>query len=110
MVRDLHHKRTAGSKLNRMRDLTGNPGYDVTELTREDKYFNPYMGKEYNTNLNGRPAPNEPLEVLTMNLQALIGSVGGLPGKVGANSMRNALLSKDKESAAFALGLLLRYA
>ncbi len=110
MVRELHLKRTAGSNLNRMRDLTGNPGYDVTELTREDKYFNPYMGKEYNTNLNGRPAPNEPLEVLTMTLQALIGSVGGLPGKVGANSMRNALLSKDKESAAFALGLLLRYA
>lgn len=109
LAREMHLKRTAGSRLRSLAELTQIP-YDAQELTREDSYFDPYVGKEYNTRLNGQTYNNEPLEILTMTIQALIGSVGGPAGKAGANASRNALLSRDRESAAFALGLLLHYA
>ena len=71
------------------------------------------MGKEYETNITGPSGyyeKQEPLEILTMVFQALLGDLADPRNKRGANALRNSLLSKDRESAAFGLGLLLRYA
>ena len=110
LAREMHRRRTAGQPRSKLRTLTNNSAYQLNEETREDQYFNPYVGKEYNTMLDGQRAPDEPLEILTMVLQALIGAPGSHMNKSGANALRNSLLSKDRESAAFGLGLLLRYA
>lgn len=40
-------RRTAGEKIERLRDLTGNNGYDLREVTRKDKFIDFYMGKDY---------------------------------------------------------------
>ena len=42
-----YSRRTAGEKLELMRDVTGNPDYRRDEVTRKDKFLNPYMGKDY---------------------------------------------------------------
>lgn len=110
LAREMHRRRTAGQAPSKLRSLTNNAAYRPDEEAREDQYFHPYVGKEYNTVLNGQPAPAEPLEILTMVLQALIGAPGSRMNRSGASALRNSLISKDKESAAFGLGLLLRYA
>ena len=109
LAREMHRARTQGAPRKRLRDLTSNSNYAVTEVTREDKYFDPYMGKEYESPFPGHEK-EEPLEILTTIFQALISSLGDQRNKRGANALRNNLLSKDPESAAFGLGLLLRYA
>ena len=40
------YERTKSEKLRRMRDITG-IDYHKSEVTREDLFFNPYIGKEY---------------------------------------------------------------
>lgn len=113
LAREMHRARTLGAPRKKLKDLTGNSGYADYEETREDKYFNPYMGKEYETNITGPSGyyeKQEPLEILTMVFQALLGDLADPRNKRGANALRNSLLSKDRESAAFGLGLLLRYA
>ena len=113
MAREMHRARTLGAPLKKLKDLTGNSGYADYEVTREDKYFNPYMGKEYKTTITGPSGyyeTEEPLEILTMVFQALLSDLADTRNKRGANALRNKLLSQDRESAAFGLGLLLRYA
>lgn len=113
LAREMHRLRTAGAQRKKLKTITGNPGYRDNEETREDKYFDPYMGKEYATTIPGADGyyqTEEPLEILTMVFQALLGDMADPRNKRGANALRNNLLSKDKESAAFGLGLLLRYA
>ena len=113
LAREMHRKRAAGGQLNKLKDLTGNAAYADYEVTREDKYFIPYMGKEYKTKITGPSGyyeNEEPLEILTMVFQALLSNMADPRNKRGANALRNSLLSKDRESAAFGLGLLLRYA
>ncbi len=113
LAREMHRARTAGAQRKKLKDLTRNSAYADYEVTREDKYFNPYVGKEYETKIAGPGGyyeKEEPLEVLTMIFQALIGDIGDQRNKQGINPLRNKLLSKDRESAAFGLGLLLRYA
>ncbi len=113
LAREMHRARTLGAQRKKLKDLTGNSNYADYEVTREDKYFNPYMGKEYETTITG-PSGNyereEPLEILTMVFQALLSDLADTRNKRGANALRNKLLSEDRESAAFGLGLLLRYA
>lgn len=46
-VEAFYKKRTEGEKLVKMKDVTGNAGYRDDEVTRVDKWLNPYMGKEY---------------------------------------------------------------
>lgn len=40
-------RRTAGSDLERLRDITPGGGYAASEMTRRDKFFHPYAGKDY---------------------------------------------------------------
>ena len=60
---DLHRKRTGGDPLRRLKEWYS--GYRPNEVTREDKYFNPYQGKEYD---------GQPLEILTMAFEWVLGS------------------------------------
>lgn len=60
---ELHKRRTAGDKLKRLRDWF--PGMNFNEVTREDNYFHPYQGKEYD---------GEPKEMLTMSFQWVLAS------------------------------------
>lgn len=45
--KEFYRRRTAGESLERLRDVTGNSGYDFSELTRKDKFLEAYMGKDY---------------------------------------------------------------
>lgn len=42
-----YEKRTAGEKLQKLRDVTGNKGYNVREVTKVDNFLEPYMGRDY---------------------------------------------------------------
>lgn len=110
LARDLHNMRAATTKLRPLKEITGNRGYSDAELAREDKYFEAYMGKEYVTDIRGFRVHNEPLEVLTVAFQALLGGFQTHSNRMGYNSMRKNMLKNDPDTAAFALGLLLHYA
>ena len=53
--------RTAGEKLKRLRDVTGNSGYDLFEVAKCDKFIDCYMGKFY--------PGDQHTEVLSMGLE-----------------------------------------
>lgn len=40
-------QRTAGENWEKLSALTGNPGYDDSEVAKKDKWLHPYMGKDY---------------------------------------------------------------
>lgn len=42
-----YDRRTAGDKLEKLSDITGNKSYDASEKARRDKFISPYMGKDY---------------------------------------------------------------
>ncbi len=93
---DEHHARTKGQPLKRLRDLTRNPRTPANEVVREDHYYNPYQGREYQT---GGAA-----EVMTMAFQPLLGEM----------DMWNALylkriLERDPAMVRLALGLLFHW-
>jgi SPP1 gp7 family putative phage head morphogenesis protein len=46
-IKSYYEERTKGYSLERMRDITGNKGYRVTEVTKRDKFTNAYTGKWY---------------------------------------------------------------
>jgi SPP1 gp7 family putative phage head morphogenesis protein len=46
-VKEYYEKRTKGEKLKRLRDVTGNTRYEISEVTKEDKFREPYIGKWY---------------------------------------------------------------
>ena len=46
-VESFYEKRTAGEKTVKMSEVTGNKNYRDDEVTKVDKWLNPYMGKEY---------------------------------------------------------------
>ena len=47
MERAFYQRRTKGEKLQKLRDLCPANGYSKKELTRKDKFLDPYMGKTY---------------------------------------------------------------
>jgi hypothetical protein len=71
---DLHRRRTAGDKLKKLAELEPHSGYRQNELTREDKYVNPYFGKEYAGHSGRRGGP---LEMITMAIQMALGDPNG---------------------------------
>ena len=94
---ELHRRRTAGEELLSLRKLTGNNFFDSDEFTRKDKYVSPYYGKEYK---------GEPLEVMTMAFEAVLGGRElNFEGKPLANSLHN-LYNKDREMLNLVVGLL----
>lgn len=46
-VKTYYDKRTQGETPEKMGTVTGNNNYNDDELTRKDKWMNPYMGKQY---------------------------------------------------------------
>ena len=45
---EFYSRRTAGEKLEKLRDLTGSNDYEESEVTRKDKFLDVYVGKDYN--------------------------------------------------------------
>lgn len=91
----VHRQRTAGEPLESLRAITGG-GYKADEVTRKDKYVNPYQGKEYGS----RGA----LEVLTMSFEAVLGG-----GTTGASRAFKAFYTNDRALFEFVVGLLFRW-
>lgn len=46
-VQAFYDKRTQGEKPTKLSEVTGNKNYGDKEVTKVDKFLNPYMGKEY---------------------------------------------------------------
>ena len=46
-VQEFYNKRTQGEKNVKLSEATGNKNYGDGEVTKVDKWLNPYMGKEY---------------------------------------------------------------
>lgn len=84
----LHRQRTASDPLERLKDVTNNPTYGPSELTRKDHYLDPYQGKEY---------PQGALEVMTMAFELFLGN--------DTRQLRK-LLEKDPDMAHLVIGLL----
>lgn len=95
LFQDLHKRRTAGDKLRRLRDLTGNRRYG-SEVTREDHYINPYIGKEYNE--------GGALEVMTVAFEYLL-SIHDSATRDRIEAFR-LLYTKDRELFDLSVGLL----
>lgn len=97
---DLHQRRTRGDALERLRDVTMIP-YAPEEMTRKDKYADPYQGKEYSRG---------PLEVMTMALQAVLGAASAVTR--GGNSPTEwfrKVYTTDREMVDFTVGLLFHW-
>ena len=92
LFQDLHRQRTQGEMLESLRALTGIK-YSPSEVTRKDKYVNPYQGKEY----PGRGA----LEVMTMAFEAILGG-----GTTPDTRQFREIYTKDRELVEFVVGLL----
>jgi hypothetical protein len=56
-------ERTQGEALERLRDVTGNKGYTLKEMTRKDQFFHPYVGKDYGTRAS---------EVFSMGMEEMV--------------------------------------
>lgn len=85
LEKEFYERRTAGERLVKLKDATGNRGYANSEVTRVDNFIEPYMGKEY--------TGNKAYEVLTMGVETLF-----------AEPMK---LAKDKDMFDWVIDLLL---
>lgn len=103
LFQDIHHMRTAGEPLKRLRDLFPASGYKVTEVTREDKYINAYQGKEY--------ANRGALEVMTMAFQYVLGvSSSGVPATDAKHILNfKEFYTRDRELFDFVIGVLFNW-
>ncbi|MBS0354059.1 MAG: hypothetical protein JSR83_09185 [Proteobacteria bacterium] len=95
LFQELHRQRTDGEALESLRQLTGS-GYRYDEVTRKDKYINPYQGKEY----TGRGA----LEVMTMAFEAVLGG-----GATSASRQFRDIYTYDRTMLEFVVGLLFHW-
>lgn len=59
---DFLNKRTKGEQTQSLRSLTGDPGYDVDEITKPDKFTDPYSGRIY---------PHGSTEIISMGLEQM---------------------------------------
>ncbi|MCW5624408.1 MAG: hypothetical protein KIT73_06820 [Burkholderiales bacterium] len=97
---DLHHQRTAGNALKRLRDLYPGVNYSPSEVAREDRYITPYQGRVYSDPRHTYLGKHGALEVMSMAYEYLL---GGQPGTA------EALSRWDRELFNLAIGLLYRY-
>ena len=91
-----HRARTAGESLKRLNDLQPKLNYQMHEVAREDNYYNPYQGREYD-------GDNPALEVMTMTFEPLLGEMDDR--NWNAKRLRDILL-KDPDMVRLGLGLL----
>jgi hypothetical protein len=89
-----YRKRTLGEEPQKLRDLTS-IRYGAEEIAREDKFADPYTGKDYGTSIYSLPAKSN-YEILTMTLEALFAT--------DLNWKRT--LERDPGTARFVLGIL----
>ena len=87
-------ERTADDAVEKMADLFPLLGYDEDEITKKDRFPSPYWGKMY-----GDEKDPQPLEMLTMAFQSLVG---------GEQDKFN-LLYQDKELFDFTLAIFARW-
>ena len=86
--------RTKGDPIEKLADLSPGLGYGIDELTRKDRFPDPYWGKIY-----GDEDEPLPLEMLTMSFEALL----------GGNQAQFNLLHGDEDLFRFALAILVRW-
>lgn len=96
---DLHHRRTAGQPLKRLRDLT-RAKYKAHEVTREDHYINPYQGRIYSYGNMEYKGKHGALEVLTMAFEDVLGNN---PARL------QRMVTHDREMFDLVMGLLHHY-
>ena len=94
-----HEERTRGNSLRYLRDLTG-LNYGRHEVTREDHYYHPYQGREY----NHLPEGHRAAEVMTMVYEPLLGEMS----HKNATTLKK-LIQQDPDMLSLALGLLFHY-
>lgn len=98
LFQDLHHRRTSGDPIKRLKDLTG-IGYGSNEVAREDKYINPYQGKIYSGG-NRYLGKHGAMEVMTMAFESVMGGNSGTLAR---------LLKLDREMFDLVIGALYHY-
>lgn len=95
----LHGRRTEGTPLRYLRQLTGKP-FGADEVTREDHYYNPYQGRTYAKRAGQYNGRYGALEVMTMAFEPVLG---------GNTKLLEGLLDRDREMFDLVLGLLYHY-
>lgn len=86
---EFYNRRTKGEDLRRLSTVTGKSFFGKNEVTRTDKFLNPYMGKDYTNPKTGKP---DAYELLSMGTQYLV--------------TRPDKLMEDRDYARFVLGCL----
>lgn len=86
---DFYNRRTKGEDLRRLSTVTGKSFFGKDEVTRTDKFLNPYMGKDYTNPKTGKP---DAYELLSMGTEYLV--------------TRPDKLMEDRDYARFVLGCL----
>lgn len=101
LFEDLHRIRTSGEPLERLRDVSS-LAYAPTEMTRKDKYADPYFGKEY---------PNRgAVEMMTMAMQSVLGAHGKVTtGGDSPTEWFRKVYTTDREMVDFTVGLLFHW-
>jgi hypothetical protein len=94
----LHERRTAGDRLERLRDLLPKHGYPSNEVTKKDEYINVYQGRIYSE--SRYLGKHGALEVMTMAFENVLG------GK--ADDLMK-LVEQDREMFDLVIGLLFKY-
>lgn len=90
---EFYNRRTKGEPLQKMSTVTGKKFYKPYEVTRVDKFINPYIGKDYST-IRGGVVTKKPdnYELLSVGTQFLVS--------------RPEKLMQDRDYARFVLGCL----
>ncbi len=101
LFQDLHQSRTAGDPLKPLKNLVPGSSYKANEVTREDKYIDPYQGKEY--------AQGGALEVMTMAFESVIGLDKGHPSFTRRLENFKKMYRNDREMFDFVVGLLFHW-
>lgn len=91
-----HKARTQGKPLKKLKELVPALGYGSHEVTREDDYYSPYQGREYDD--------GDAAEVMTMAFEPLLGEM-----TVWNARRLKAIIEKDPKMVRLALGLLFHW-
>jgi hypothetical protein len=67
-ARQFLRKRTRKDPLRKLKDITGNTGYEDHEVAKADKFYDPYVGKDYS---KGGLRKKAPTEVTSMGIEKL---------------------------------------
>ena len=109
LFQQLHASRVSGDPVLSLKDIVPSSGYDEGELTRQDKYTNPYQGKEYVIGL--RPGDTDvpyggALEVMTMAFESVLGPFDGHWRSEDSIRAFRDMYRKDREMFDFVVGVL----